>query len=1756
MSENRSNESRKLATKIVCGGILLAGLAAGSHWHRGSTPRAASSFETSARSNVRAAQPSVVSHGPKRPVLAISHPAKPNPAPESSVSELRSAATSSPAISPIARAQAVTTYAALPMMFEANSGQTDPRVKFLSRAPGYTLFLTDQEAVLSLPVVSAAPAPAQARQHSRGSPDALPDKSEAPRLSRTVHLKFAGSNTPTAITGRDQLPGKSNYFIGNDPKQWHTNVSNYSAVEYRGIYSGVDAVFHGDNRRLEFDFDVAPGADPKSIALEVEGARRIRLNRAGDVVLAMDATRDMVMGKPLIYQQSPAGRREIAGRYVLAARNRIAFALGPYDHTQPLVIDPTLAYATYLGGSSGALPFAIAADSSGSAYITGWTGSSNFPVTSGAYETSCTLTGKTTCPDIVAFVTKLSPDGSSQVYSTFLNGHTGADQGNAIAVDSSGDAYIAGSEQGELDFPTTTGVIQPTCNVAANLKAEVFVAKLNPSGSELVYSTCLQNPTPNATSGFQPGSSYPSGISLDSDGNAYVTGQTTDPQDFPTTQGSLQTTCQVNGSNGCTVDYDPFVVKINASGTSLLYSTFLSGGAYSSNVTTTGIAVDSLGNAYVIGDDNDFAPFPKNSPGGLITTSGSLVSSCPNYTCSGFLAKINGNATALVYSTYLGNVSNYASPIAVAVDQNGYAYVTGYTSSTDFPTTVGALQYYFNPPGSTTTNAGDGFVVKMDPLGDAYAYATFLAGTSMYTWPAGIALDASDNAYITGGAYPGFPTTPGAFQTSIPAGAAAAGSQAFLSELNPQGASLLYSTFLTGTNGQAEYNTGGVESYLALDPSGNAYVLGYTTSTSFPTTSGAFQQNQAAASGSGSAFIVKFSFPQPITLAISPTTISSGSAGLPYPATTFTATGGQGTVTISESGSLPVRMTFSGGVLSGTPTQTGSYPITISATDSQNDTGSENLTLVINCPTITIAPSTLPNGMVGTIYPAVTFSETGGVGSVTFSETGLPTGIGMSFAAGVLSGTPTASESFPITITATDSNSCTGSTSDTLTINSVTLPPAVVIDNETITVTDAETFPDVADSENIQVTDGVTVTPLLSITAPVASFSTSSLGFGTVAAGTTGTQTITVSNVGEGQTGLVLSDAAISPSGTPFSIGAISCSNSASSLSTTLPSGGACLVTISYVAPSSGTPPSATISFTDNAALSNLTSTLSGSSYMQTISLNGTGTTAPQPTEPPATVSVSDNETVTVTDTSTFPDVADSETITVNDQVSIMVSQTITFGPAPTVVVGGSGALTATASSGLPVTFSSTTPAICSVTGSSVAGLAIGSCIVAANQAGNAKYSPAPQVTQTISINPSTGLSPATLTFADELVGSTSATQTVTLTNAGTGAVTVGPIATTADFTHPSKTCTATLAAGSSCTISVAFAPRTAGVLTGTLTVGTNGTVALSGTGIVPSASITPATYTFGNQQVGTTSAVQTFTYSNTGLVPITVSSLALTGAAAANYAIASDGCSGETLPPAATCNVGVIFTPSAANNRAATLSAADESGGAAKATASLNGLGVAPTASLSGNAAFGNQQVGVTSAVQLFTYQNTGIGPIRVSSVTLSGTAAANYVIATDACTGVTLAASATCSIGLTFTPSAEGSRTASLKVTDSTGGALARSMSLSGTGVAPTISLGSGTYAYGAVTAATAATFTLTNSGTAPFAISTIALSTGTQFNLTGGTCLAGGSVSDGSSCTVIVTFTPSGKTTFTDTLTVQGTGVGTGAPTYTASRVMTGH
>src|SRR5216684_862777 len=303
-------------------------------------------------------------------------------------------------------------YGKLPLHFEANQGQTDSGVKFLSRGRGYTLFLTGRgEAVMLL----GKPAP----KHDALEPAALLHAAAKPqpepaRPAAVVRMNLIGASTSPRVEGVEESPGKANYFIGNDPKMWRTNVPMYAKVKVHGVYPGVDLVYYGNQRKLEYDFIVAPGADPGSITMVVEGAERPSLNGQGDLVLAIE-DREVRFQKPVVYQEVDGVRREISGSYKLKSAHQVGFQVGAYDGSRPLIIDPTLSYSTYLGGSGVDQSLGIAIDSSGHAYVTGFTTSTNFPTTPGAFRT-------TSGGGLHAFVTKLNPTGSGLVYSTYLGG--------------------------------------------------------------------------------------------------------------------------------------------------------------------------------------------------------------------------------------------------------------------------------------------------------------------------------------------------------------------------------------------------------------------------------------------------------------------------------------------------------------------------------------------------------------------------------------------------------------------------------------------------------------------------------------------------------------------------------------------------------------------------------------------------------------------------------------------------------------------------------------------------------------------------------------------------------------------------------------------------------------------------------------------------------------------------------------------------------------------------------------------------------------------------------------------------------------------------------------------------------------------------------------------------------------------------------------------------------------------------------------
>jgi len=675
------------------------------------------------------------------------------------------------------------TYGRLPRYFEANRGQIDQEIKFLSRGRGHVLFLTPTEAVLVLAKVQP-----REKSEQRAPRRKADDRGKATRS--VIRLGFVGANREPDLEGQEELPGKANYFIGNDPKKWRTNVPTYAKVQYRDLYPGINLVYYDNRRRMEFDFLLAPGANPNLIRLEVKGADRLDVDARGDLVLHARGGQ-LRLQKPAVYQEVKGIRQEVSGRYVLTDSYQIGFQLGAYDATRPVIIDPVLFYSTYLGGGGDDVGNSIAVDESGDAYVTGQIDSTNFPTTPGAFQATSMGGGD-------AFVTKLNATGSGLVYSTYLGG-SNFDAGRGIAVDASGNAYVTGGTA-STDFPTTPGAFQTTPSGGG----DAFVTKLNSTGSLLLYSTYLHGADGES-------------IAVDAAGNAYVTGDA-DSTNFPTTTGAFQT-----ASGGA---LDAFVTKLNQTGTALVYSTYLGG---SGSDVGRGIAVDTAGSAYVAGFTGS-TNFPT-SLGAFQTTYG-------GGTDDAFVTKVNLLGSGLVYSTYLGG-SDFDASGGIAVDAAGNAYVTGGTRSTNFPTTTGAFQ-------TTAGGADDAFVTKMNPLGTALVYSTYLGGSGSDGGQS-VAVDSSGNAYVTGGTdSTNFPMTADAFQPTFSGGP----EDAYVAKLDPTGSALVYSTYLGGSGDDIGFG-------IALDalPQPDAYVTGTTSSTNFPITPRAFQP--AFGGGPEDAFVAK-----------------------------------------------------------------------------------------------------------------------------------------------------------------------------------------------------------------------------------------------------------------------------------------------------------------------------------------------------------------------------------------------------------------------------------------------------------------------------------------------------------------------------------------------------------------------------------------------------------------------------------------------------------------------------------------------------------------------------------------------------------------------------------------------------------------------------------------------------------------------------------------------------------------------------------
>jgi hypothetical protein len=682
---------------------------------------------------------------------------------------------------------------ALPLNFELNQGQTHQRVKFLARSNGYVLFLTATEAVMALDNPAA---------HRKGKENLDVRDEEKARPPRSiVRMKLEGANRAPQIEGLEQLPARSNYFAGPDQSAWHTNITNYARVRYAQVYPGIDMVYYGNGRRLEYDFIVAPGSDPELIEMAFGGIKTFEISRMGDVVLSTQQG-NMLQSRPTAYQEIDGVKEQVPVDYVAKDGHRLGFQLGAYDQSRPLIIDPVLAYSTYLGGSGFDQGYAIAVDSLGNAYVTGQTAAIDFPTTSGAFQTE--YGGGD------AFIAKLNPSGSALVYSTYLRGASG----NGIAVDSSGNAYITG-DAGPLSFPTTAGSFQ-----TAPVGYDAFVTKLNPAGSGLIYSARFGGNLDD----------FSRGIALDVSGNAYITGWTvcrSTTCTFPTVNAF-----QPNFAGG---NNDAFVTKIDSSGSSLVYSTYLGGGKVINGTEDWGeaIAVDSAGSAYITG--YTYSPDFPVTAGAFDTSRAGL---------DAFITKFTPDGAALVYSTFLGGAGREQGQ-GIAVDANGNAYVTGITESFDspftsayegFPVTSGAFQ---------AKGSYDAFVTKLNTAGSALVYSTYLGGSAGVDRGWAIALDDAGNACVTGDtASTNFPVS-----NAIQAAYGGGPGDAFVTKLNAAGSGLIYSTFLGGNLTDEGRGIACKGSYV--------FVTGDTSSANFPTSNPLQVNNGGGLQNHDDAFVVK-----------------------------------------------------------------------------------------------------------------------------------------------------------------------------------------------------------------------------------------------------------------------------------------------------------------------------------------------------------------------------------------------------------------------------------------------------------------------------------------------------------------------------------------------------------------------------------------------------------------------------------------------------------------------------------------------------------------------------------------------------------------------------------------------------------------------------------------------------------------------------------------------------------------------------------
>ena len=826
-----------------------------------------------------------------------------------------------------ARPNAKAVLGELPLIFEANQGQADPAVKFLARGAGYSLLLDKAGALLALQT--------------------------APQLGmkpgeQFVRMKLAGANPQAVTNGAGPLPGRSNYFIGNDPRKWHSDVPQFARVRYENVYPGIDLVFYGNQGHLEYDFHVAPGSDPSRAELQFDEASKLELED-GDLLVVRNSKEVVRLRAPQIYQRKRHRQSPVEGRFVLRAANRVGFEIGPYDRGRELVIDPVLVFSTYFGGSGTTTSPSVAVNSDGFIYLAGSTTSppTSFPL-NGVAPTELTAN-----PNI--FIAKIIPSQPPAIgYITFLGGN-GSDTSVGLAVDGSSNAYIVGNTT-STNFPTTSLAYEtvPTTKVlpCTSTTCSIFVSVLNPAGSALTYSSYLSG----------NGDDVASGMAIDTQQDAFVTGTTTSNNPASSGVAFPATLLPVPLQSTPLSSIQFFLTKVNTRIPGIggiAYSTYFGGSTPASPVVVGGgVTVDLSGNVYFSGTTNFFnsgsglygqnpsGDFPILNayqpcldtipPTTLATANPCTAPPTTPFPTDAFVAKINPVAQAgsqLLFSSYFGG-ANSDTGTSITIDSGAAnIYLTGSTNSPDFffPTGTQAFQECLNTPPPNTlpcpapaaTPAFDAYVARFSnpslsttgtPNFVSSTYFSYLGGSGNETGTA-IAVDTASDALVTGyTTSTNFPVTTGAIQSTLN------GTQnAFFSHLD---------TTLVTTNNQVGssstyFGGNGTDrgTSIAVDPNLNTYIAGDTTSTTlevFDPLSGA---GGTTLNGTKDAFLVKIGTAADLCITcIAPVISSTGStattettvaAGSPVTITYTLSNNGPDVATgVVVTGTVPTGVTF------------------------------------------------------------------------------------------------------------------------------------------------------------------------------------------------------------------------------------------------------------------------------------------------------------------------------------------------------------------------------------------------------------------------------------------------------------------------------------------------------------------------------------------------------------------------------------------------------------------------------------------------------------------------------------------------------------------------------------------------------------------------------------------------------------------------------------------------------------------------------